>query len=79
VAGIPAPTLSSSNLHTDYHRPQDEARLVDSEHLAAVIGAATREGVPSPLRSGGYGIKGATTQRGLVKSFTSEGKGLPEE
>jgi len=42
VAGLPAHTLSSFNLHTDYHRPQDEARLADGEHMTAVIEAATR-------------------------------------
>jgi Zn-dependent M28 family amino/carboxypeptidase len=40
-AGIPAHTLSSFNLHTDYHRPSDEVDMVDFEHMAAVINAAT--------------------------------------
>jgi len=43
VARIPAHTLSSFNLHTDYRRPQDEARSADPEHLAAVIEAAIRD------------------------------------
>ncbi len=41
-AGIPPHTLSSFNLHADYHRPQDEARLADGDHLTAVIEATTR-------------------------------------
>jgi len=40
VAGIPAHTLSSFNLHSDYHRPRDEARLADGDHLTTVIEAA---------------------------------------
>ena len=42
VAGIPAHTLSSYNMHADYHRPRDEAQFADPEHLTAVIDAATR-------------------------------------
>ena len=38
--GIPAHTLSSFNLHTDYHRPSDEADAVDFAHMTAVIRAA---------------------------------------
>ena len=40
MAGIPAHTLSSYNLHTDYHRPSDEVNLVDFDHLTSVIDAA---------------------------------------
>ncbi len=40
--GIVAHTLSSYNLHTDYHQPSDEAARVDEVHMAAVIQAATR-------------------------------------
>jgi hypothetical protein len=40
-AGIPAHTLSSFNLHTDYHQPSDEVDKVDFSHMAAVINAAT--------------------------------------
>jgi hypothetical protein len=40
--GIPAHTISSFNMHTDYHRPSDEARLVDVPHMTAVIGAIAR-------------------------------------
>ena len=38
--GIPAHTISSFNLHTDYHRPSDEADAMDFDHMTAVIGAA---------------------------------------
>ena len=41
-AGIPAHTLSSFNLHTDYHRPSDDVSHVDFDHMAAVINAAAR-------------------------------------
>lgn len=40
--GIPAHTLSSFNLHTDYHRPSDEADLVDYAHMTEVARAAAR-------------------------------------
>jgi peptidase M28-like protein len=40
--GIVAHTLASYNLHTDYHRPSDEAARTDAAHMAAVIQAATR-------------------------------------
>ena len=35
--GIPAHTLSSFNLHSDYHRPSDEVGLVDLDHLVAAV------------------------------------------
>ncbi len=35
--GIPAHTLSSFNLHSDYHRPSDEVGGVDLDHLVAAI------------------------------------------
>ena len=35
--GIPAHTLSSFNLHTDYHRPSDDLEGVDLEHLVAAV------------------------------------------
>ncbi|HET7603407.1 MAG TPA: M20/M25/M40 family metallo-hydrolase [Gemmatimonadales bacterium] len=38
--GIPAHTLSSFNLHDDYHRQSDEVSKVDFAHMTAVIGAA---------------------------------------
>jgi hypothetical protein len=40
MAGIPAHTLSSFNLHSDYHRPSDEVELVDFEHVTMVIEAS---------------------------------------
>jgi hypothetical protein len=40
--GIPAHTLSSFNLHEDYHQVTDEVRAVDFEHMAAVIDAAVK-------------------------------------
>jgi hypothetical protein len=39
-AGIPAHTLSSFGLHTDYHRPTDEIDRVDFDHMAALVDAA---------------------------------------
>lgn len=38
--GIPAHTLSSFNLHTDYHRPSDEVDKVDFAHMASLVEAA---------------------------------------
>jgi len=38
--GIPAHTLSSFNMHTDYHRPSDEVDKVDFAHMAALVDAA---------------------------------------
>ncbi|MFZ5623839.1 MAG: M20/M25/M40 family metallo-hydrolase [Gemmatimonadota bacterium] len=35
--GIPAHTLSSYNLHQDYHQPGDDASKIDAEHMAQVI------------------------------------------
>lgn len=40
--GIPAHTLSSYNLHTDYHTPADEADRVDLDHMTGVIRAGAR-------------------------------------
>ncbi|HSR41584.1 MAG TPA: M20/M25/M40 family metallo-hydrolase, partial [Longimicrobiales bacterium] len=37
--GIPAHTVSSFNLHDDYHRPSDEIEHVDFEHMTAVVDA----------------------------------------
>jgi len=42
LRGIPAHTISSFNMHTDYHTVTDEARLVDAAHMAAVINATAR-------------------------------------
>lgn len=40
--GIPAHTLSSYNLHTDYHTPADDLGRVDLAHLARLAEAAAR-------------------------------------
>jgi Zn-dependent M28 family amino/carboxypeptidase len=40
--GIVAHTLSTFNLHADYHRPSDEVSKVDFVHMAGVINAAAR-------------------------------------
>jgi len=40
--GVPAHTISSYNMHSDYHRVTDEVRLVDASHMAAVINATAR-------------------------------------
>jgi hypothetical protein len=37
--GIPAHTLSSYNLHSDYHQPSDEISRIDFEHVTGVIRA----------------------------------------
>lgn len=37
--GIPAHTLSSYNMHTDYHEPSDEVSRVDFPHMTKVIQA----------------------------------------
>lgn len=42
LKGIPAHTLSSFGLHTDYHRVTDEAALADLAHMDAIIAATTR-------------------------------------
>jgi hypothetical protein len=40
--GIPAHTLSTFNLHTDYHTANDEADRIDFEHMTRVVRAAAR-------------------------------------
>ena len=40
TAGIPAHTLSTFNLHTDYHQPSDESSRIDFAHMTTVIRAA---------------------------------------
>jgi len=37
--GVVAHTVSSYNLHTDYHQPSDEIRLIDFAHMTAAIKA----------------------------------------
>ena len=39
-SGIPAHTLSSYNLHDDYHKPSDDVSRIDFTHLTAVTKAA---------------------------------------
>lgn len=39
--GIPAHTLSSYNLHQDYHSPADEVSRIDFAHLTAIARAAS--------------------------------------
>jgi Zn-dependent M28 family amino/carboxypeptidase len=40
MKGIPAHTLSSYNLHSDYHRPSDDISRIDFVHVTAVARAA---------------------------------------
>ena len=40
LEGVPAHTLSSYNMHGDYHRPSDEVDRIDFEHMAALVDAA---------------------------------------
>jgi Zn-dependent M28 family amino/carboxypeptidase len=40
--GIPSHTMSSFNMHHDYHQVTDDISVVDFEHMAAVIDAATK-------------------------------------
>jgi Zn-dependent M28 family amino/carboxypeptidase len=40
LRGIPAHTLSSFNLHEDYHTPADDVTRVDFAHMTAVVRAA---------------------------------------
>lgn len=40
--GIPAHTLSSFNLHADYHTPADDVDKVDFGHMTAVVDAAVQ-------------------------------------
>jgi len=40
--GIPAHTLSSFNLHADYHQPSDDLSRIDFAHMTAVINSAMR-------------------------------------
>lgn len=39
-AGIPAHTLSSYNMHKDYHQPSDDVTKIDFAHMTAVITSA---------------------------------------
>jgi hypothetical protein len=40
--GVVAHTLSTFDLHADYHRPSDEVRFADPAHMARVIAAAAQ-------------------------------------
>jgi hypothetical protein len=40
--GIPAHTLSSFNLHADYHEPSDDISKIDFVHMAGVINAGAK-------------------------------------
>lgn len=40
--GVPAHTLSSFNMHTDYHQPSDDLSRIDFAHMTAVINSALR-------------------------------------
>ena len=40
IEGIPAHTLSSYNMHEDYHQPSDEVEEIDFAHMAALVDAA---------------------------------------
>lgn len=42
LRGIVAHTLSTFNLHTDYHRPSDDVSRVDFAHMTAVVHAAAQ-------------------------------------
>jgi hypothetical protein len=40
--GVPAHTLSSFNMHTDYHQPSDDVSRVDFAHMARLIDVAAQ-------------------------------------
>jgi hypothetical protein len=66
--GIPAHTLSSFNLHADYHEPSDEASRADPAHMARVIAAAARAVAlladgPAPAWTPGDPLAGARNGR----------------
>jgi hypothetical protein len=42
LRGVPAHTLSSFGLHTDYHQPSDEVERIDFEHLTRAADLVTR-------------------------------------
>lgn len=60
LRGIPAHTLSSFNLHEDYHRPSDDVDGIDFEHMNAAVETVIRAvraladaDVPPEWREGG--------------------------
>jgi len=42
MLGIPAHTISSYGMHTDYHAPSDEVAKIDFPHMARVVEATAR-------------------------------------
>jgi hypothetical protein len=71
--GIPAHTLSSFNLHTDYHHATDDVSKVDFNHMSTLINISARAvwvlseapapqwypgGRPCPAAQGGGGARG---------------------
>jgi Zn-dependent M28 family amino/carboxypeptidase len=42
LVGIPAHTLSSFNMHTDYHTPSDDVSKVDFDHMARMINVGAK-------------------------------------
>jgi hypothetical protein len=40
--GVPAHTMSSFSLHSDYHRPSDVAERIDFEHMTRAIRVVAR-------------------------------------
>lgn len=63
--GVPAHTLSSYNLHNDYHRPSDDVAGVDFAHMTAVIRAGAQaarllaDGVAPRWNEGGRPVRPA--------------------
>ncbi len=57
--GVPAHTLSSYNMHTDYHTPADDIDKIDFAHMTQVIDAAAKaarllaDGVAPVWKEGG--------------------------
>jgi Iap family predicted aminopeptidase len=57
--GIPAHTLSSFNLHPDYHQPSDEVERIDFAHLNRAVDVVARavrilaDGEPPTWNPGG--------------------------
>jgi hypothetical protein len=42
MRGVPAHTISSFGLHTDYHKPSDEVGMIDFEHFHTGVAAVSR-------------------------------------
>ncbi|HEX6105631.1 MAG TPA: M20/M25/M40 family metallo-hydrolase [Gemmatimonadales bacterium] len=64
--GIPGHTLSSFDMHQDYHKPSDEVDRIDFDHLAAAADVVTRavrvlaDGVRPEWKPGGRPQRPAT-------------------